>query len=206
MAAILAAAVLFTAGCASPSGNSKNTDEMINALAGVWEDADGDLIWFLPLEQTYVLQKENGRTGRGKFTTSEGYIYFNGFIYDIEMQDDGSFILDRNGSPADDSAESLDGVTFTTSAKTSITEYDNSQIDGTWVDEFGTTVTINTESMEYDLNTESSVSTGTMSDYEDGRGMYLFVDGEAFVILNEDGTLSFDTTDSDLSGSVFNRE
>ena len=40
----------------------------------------------------------------------------------------------------------------------------------------------------------------------DGRGLYLFTDGASFVILSEDGTLSFETNDKDLDGEIFRQE
>ncbi len=198
-------AILTLAGCGQ-NGNNENDDDMSKALAGVWADDAGDLIHFLPDESAYVLKKANGRIGRGSYTPSEGYLYFNRFIYDIGTQPDGSFKLRRNGSPADDSEESMDGFVFETSALTDIPVYDISLLNGTWVSESGTTVTIDTEIMEYGIHSESGSGSGTISNDEDGRGLYLFTDGASFVILSEDGTLSFETNDKDLDGEIFRQE
>ena len=201
---LVALAVLTVAGCGGRAGNADV--DMSKALAGVWVDDAGDLIHFLPGESAYVLKTANGRIGRGSYTPSEGHLYFNRFIYDIEMQLDGSFELRRNGSPADDSEESMDGFVFATSPLTDVPEYDTSLLNGTWVSESGTTVTIDTEIMEYGVHSESGTGSGTMSNYDDGRGLYLFTDGESFVILNEDGTLSFETNDEDLAGEIFRQD
>ena len=203
LAAILAAVLLFTAGCGA---GKQNDDDMSKALAGVWVDDAGDLIHFLPGESAYVLKTANGRIGRGSYTPSEGHLYFNRFIYDIEMQLDGSFSLRRNGSPADESEESMDGFVFVTSPLTDVPLYDASVLNGTWVSESGTTLTIDTEIMEYGVHSENGSGSGTMSDYDDGRGLYLFTDGESFVIYNGDGTLSFESTDKDLAGEIFKQD
>jgi len=196
-------AILTVVGCGA---GKQNDDDMSKALAGVWVDDAGDLIHFLPGESAYVLKMANGRIGRGNYTPSEGYLGFNRFIYDIEMQLDGSFKLRRNGSPADDSEESMDGFVFVTSPLTDVPEYDTSLLNGTWVSESGTTVTIDTETMEYGIHSESGAGSGTISNDGDGRGLYLFTDGASFVILNEDGTLSFESNDEDLAGEIFRQE
>ena len=78
-------------------------------------------------------------------------------------------------------------------------EYDISMLDGTWINEDGTTVTIDSGSMEYNLNSETTVGTGTISDEHDGRGLYLFSDGYVYFIY-DGGSLYFDTDEDDFSG------
>jgi hypothetical protein len=182
----------------SLAGCGGSADEVIQ-MSGVWEDDMGNLIEFLPEESSYILETAEGRIGRGEYKPESGLMFFNRFNYTFEALEDGSVMLYRNGSPADDSEESMDGFVFSPSSENSIDEYDISMLDGTWINEDGTTVTIDSGSMEYKLNSETTVGTGTISDEHDGRGLYLFSDGYVYFIY-DGGSLYFDTDEDDFSG------
>lgn len=190
------------AGCGS--GEAGN-DGPKPVYSGVWEDDAGDIIRFLPEEESYVLQKANGRIGTARYLPSEAYFDFNRFIYDIIPQDDGSIFLYRNGSPADDSEESMDGYFFRPSDKDDITVYELEDLLGTWVADNGTELSLDMETMEYNMVYENGVRSGTIGNEDDGRGYFLFVDDYAFFILDEDGSLRFETIDHELNGRVFRR-
>ena len=171
-------------------------------LYGVWEDVEGDMIEFLPDESAYILKKWNGRVGRGTYTPGES-ICFNRFIYTFGVLDDGSITLYRNGSPEDESEESLDGFIFFPSDETGIEENDLSLLEYTWVNDAGTTITFDTEAMEYYYDSEMTIGSGNINDENDGRGIFVFTHGRAFIIFNDDGSLSFETDNTDLSGDFY---
>ena len=186
--------VLSLAGCGEK-------EEEVIFMDGVWEDDWGNKIQFLPEESAYILRTEYGRSGRGSYTAESGLLYFNGFNYTFEMQDDGGVLLRRNGAPYDESEESMDGFVFWPSEDFDVAVYNLSYFDGTWANEYGTTISIDTESMEYDIETESMIGTGTLSDEGDGRGIHLYSDGFVFIEVNDDGSLSFESDDTDFAGT-----
>lgn len=184
--------VLSLVGCGEP-------EKKIIIVDGVWEDGSGNMIQFMPEESAYILKTANGRVGRSSYNTESGMFFFNGFLYDVEETDDGGIKVISNGYSIYEE-ESLDGFIFWPSDKTEIPENDLSYLDGTWSNEYGTTITIKTESMEYDIDTESMCGTGTLSDEGDGRGLHLYSDGFVFIEYNDDGSLSFESDNSAFDG------
>ena len=188
--------VLSLAGCGEK-------EEEVIFMDGVWEDDWGNMIQFIPEESAYILRTEYGRSGRGSYTAESGLLYFNGFNYTFEQQDDGGVLLRRNGAPYDESEESMDGFVFWPSDETEIPENDLNYLDGTWSNEYGTVISIDTGSMEYDIETESMSGTGTLSDEGDGRGIHLYSHGFVFIEYNDDGSLSFESDSADFDGTFF---
>lgn len=186
-------------------GKDAEPENIANAseLDGQWAGENGDKLLFLPGEGTYVLEKTNGRIGKGTYDVGNGQIGFNGFIYDLIPQGDGSIILYQNGHAAGDE-ENLDGAVFTKTGENDIWPYETDMLYGTWVNENGVRLTFDTEAMEYTFSSESGAGVGTIFDHNDGRGLFISPDGA--LILKSDGTLVIDTEEADFKDTVFSKE
>ena len=200
--AILAAMVFLT-GCSQDKGPELSPSQ----FDGTWVNGQGDALLLDSNSSSYILRKSNGRTGSSGYTVSEDrkslFLFFNGFLYNVLGQDDGTIILNQNGHAADEKAESMDEYVFVRDDSVSMKDFDLSDVNGTWENENGVAVTIDVPAREYRYSCETGVGTGTLANAEDGRGWYLFCDGFAFLILKEDGSLIFETEDPLFGGSVF---
>ena len=175
---------------------------------GTWVDGKGDILFLDSQNRSYTLRKPNGRIGSAEYYVFDGkiFIYFNGFLNEIVEMESGKFHLYQNGRSADDEAESLDGAVFTRDDSASVGEFALSDIDGTWTNEYGTVLTIDTSAREYRYNSDSGAGTGTVNDEANGMGWYLYADGRAYILPAEDGTLSFQTEDPDLAGTFVRQD
>ena len=80
-------------------------------------------------------------------------------------------------------------------------------LEGVWADDAGNLIHFLPDESAYVLKKANGrIGSGTINNEYDGRGLYLFTDGASFVILSEDGTLSFETNDKDLDGEIFRQE
>ena len=188
-------------GCGKDTGAENNGNA--SELEGQWAGENGDKLLFLPGEGTYVLEKPNGRIGKGIYDPGKGQIGFNRFIYDLIMQEDGSIILYQNGHAAGEE-ENLDGVVFKKTDENDIRPYETDLLSGTWINENGVHLTFDPDAMEYTFRSENGAGVGTIFDKNDGRGLFISPDGA--VILKSDGTLMIDTEEADFKGTVFSKE
>jgi hypothetical protein len=170
---------------------------------GTWIDGEGDVLLIDSQRGCYTFRKANGRTGIAEYSAIEGriFLYFNWFLYEVVETEPGEFRLVQNGRSADEDAESLDGVVFCRDDSVSVKDFSLYDADGTWVNESGVVLTIDASEQEYRYSSDDGTGTGTVNDDGVGMGWYLYADGNAYIILSEDGTLTFQTNDPLLSGT-----
>lgn len=189
--------------CCGSDADSEDTK--VVEFDGQWNDGNGNKIWFLPNEAAYLLETASGRIGKGEYVAESGQIGFNKFIYDLNVQEDGSIRLRRNGSPANEE-ENLDGAVFSPVEQPDIEPYEIISLSGSWVNEQGAHLTLDIDAMEYKWNSEHGAGVGTLFDDFDGRGLFIALDGGSAIVLRSDGTMIIETEDPDFKGTVFSRE
>ncbi len=142
-----------------------------------------------------MLETPDGRIGKGAYVVENGQIGFNRFIYDLNVQEDGSIRLRRNGSPANEE-ENLDGAVFRQVEQQDIEPYDIISLAGSWVNEKGVHLTFDIDAMEYRWNSENGAGVGTLFDEFDGRGLLMALDDSgSAIILRSDGTMLIETAE-----------
>ena len=203
---ILLIFAVFAAVFAGCGGSSDEGSVNLLNIDGTWTDDEGYTISFYPDESICVIRTPYGRIGQSSYTPEEGYFSFDGFIYDLQAVDPDTFSLRQNGHSIDEENESLDGYVFKRTDLAGIRAYDKSVFSGNWVNEIGTHITLNMDAMEYDTRSENGAGNGTIGDEGDGKGLFIFRDGKSYLILNDDGTLSIDSTDPDFTNTTFVRE
>ncbi len=171
--------------CGSPAGPAEEgTDDGLlvsdmASLDGVWSSDDGrSVLYFDSAEGCYLYHSHYGSTGRGAFSDESGkpMIDFCGFLYDLYLSDDGVLQLDRNGSDGGKTPD-LSGENFRRDDETQLTEWQLADLDGIWQNEAGETIAIDAANREYSACSPDYASSGTIGDDEDGRGPYLFDNG-----------------------------
>ncbi len=193
--------------CGSPAGpaEAEADDELLvsdmASLDGVWSSDDGlSVLYFDSADGCYLYHSPYGSTGRGVFSNESGkpMIDFCGFLYDFYLNDDGVLQLNRNGSDSGKTPD-LSGEKFRRDEEAQISEWQLADLDGTWQNEAGETIAIDAANREYSACSPDYASSGTIGDDEDGRGPYLFdngnraylcpaADSDSFVITNGLGT------------------
>jgi len=203
---------VMLAGCKKEEGSeADNTDPSLyevldNPTGSTWGSDSGDFIRIIPEESVYILKRESGRVGKGTYYPEDRMISFNGLIYEIGMVDQNNFYLIQNGDSTEADFESIDGMTFGKNDDDSFWAYDAEELNGTWINEDGTTLTIDMGAMEYTAYYEGGFASGTINDDEDGRGLFLSMEDFAYVIMRDDGSLTFDTTDPVFSAKTYIRQ
>ncbi|MBP5248428.1 MAG: hypothetical protein J6Z46_00310 [Lachnospiraceae bacterium] len=203
---ILLIFAVFTAVFAGCGDSSDEGPENLLNIDGTWTDDEGFAISFYPDESICVIRTPYGRIGHCSYTPEEGYFYFDGFIYDLQAVDPDTVSLRKNGHSRDETEESLDGYVFKRTDLPGIRAYDRAVFDGNWVNEIGTHLTLNMDTMEYDVHSESGAANGTIGDEDNGKGLFIFRDGKSYLILNDDGSLTVITEDPDFANTTFVRE
>ena len=192
--------------CMGCKSDAKSKDSTAVVFDGQWIDDNGNKILFLPDEAAYVLETPSGRIGKGAYVAENGQIGFNRFIYDLNVQEDGSISLRRNGSPANEE-ESLDGAVFRQAEQADIEIYDIASLAGTWGNEQGVHLTLDIDAMECKWTSELGPGVGTLFDKFDGRGLLMALDEDgSAIILRSDGTMIIETEEPGFKGTVFSRE
>lgn len=196
-------AMAICMGCGSEADSK---DSITVLFDGQWNDENGNKILFLPDEAAYVLETQSGRIGKGAYDVENGQIGFNKFIYDLNIQDDGSISLRRNGSPANEE-ENLNGAVFRQAEQPDIELYEIVSLAGSWGNDQGAHLTLDIDAMEYKWNSEYGAGVGTLFDEFDGRGLLMALDDDGCaIILRRDGTMIIETEEPGFKGTVFSRE
>ena len=155
-------------------------------LSGVWTDESGNILRLDTVESTYAYRTRYGRIGSGVLTAAENgenapQLEFGDFLYDFEVSD-GGFTLRSRGSGG---GESLDGARFTPGGE--IPEIPLEKLGGMWQNCEGETLVIDTSRMQYIACSKEAMSSGTVVDKQDGKGVYLFLNGFAYPRLDVGG-------------------
>jgi hypothetical protein len=192
--------------CMGCARNADPEESVTVIFDGQWNDENGNKILFLPDEAAYVLETPGGRIGKGAYAAENGQIGFNRFIYDLNVQDDGSISLRRNGSPANEE-ENLNGAVFRQAEQPDIELYEIESLAGSWRNDQGAHLTLDIDAMEYKWNSELGAGAGTLFDEFDGRGLLMALDDEgSAIVLRRDGTMIIETEEPGFKGTVFSRE
>ena len=143
-------------------------------LAGGWVDDDGNTLVIDTEDGTYGYRTYYGRVGRGDYTEDTGkpLLDYDNFNYDL-LSEDGGLTLRQNGSS---DRESLDGAHFG-QGESELYEWPIDELDGVWQDALGETLVIDSGRMEYLAYSKNGMTSGTLADQMDGKGIYLFLNG-----------------------------
>lgn len=165
-------------------------------LAGGWVDDNGNMLVIEPDDGSYGYRTYYGRVGRGDYheDTGKPMVIYDGFNYDLLSQD-GGLTLRQNGSS---DRESLDGAHFG-QGESNLYEWQISELDGIWQDALGETLIIDSSRMEYLAYSKDGMTSGTIADEIDGKGMYLFLNGRAYLCPSADRnsfTLFFEASET----------
>jgi len=207
---VLALNVMMFTGCAKEEENTADDTDLFEAVlnpeGSTWGSTGGDILRLLPAENAYILKRDTGRVGRGDFYPDDKFISFNGLLYEISMTDQNNFYLIQNGDSTEADFESIDGMSFGITDDDSFWAYDTPDLHGTWIDEDGSNLTLDMDIMEYTVYYEDGFASGTINDDQDGRGLFLSMSDNAYIILKDDGTLTFDTSEEDFAGKTYVRQ
>lgn len=178
----------------------------LGALDGVWFNSDGDLLEFDSTTESYRYQTYYGRVGSGEYSLVQEdlpMLEFDGFLYDFTLEEGDMLVLHQNGSG---DAESLDGMCFWWDEEDDLMSWDIIDMDGVWQDAEGETLVIDRNRMEYLACTSEMFRTGTIYDNYDGKGLYLYLNGYAYVCPGTDGfsfTLAFEPSEYEEANGTF---
>ena len=150
-------------------------------VAGVWSINDRYL-YIDPDGGYYIYATPEGRMGMGEYDNSNGApaIIFNDYYYDLAIREDGALVPIQNGEGYDDE-ESLDRITFFPDGADSLAMWNLSDLDGTWVDEYGEYIEIDSTAMQYSASSETTAAGGTIADDYNGKGTFLSLNGYGYI-------------------------
>ena len=190
-----------TGAASTPKDTTDNTDSSSSSmtaeeLAGGWVDDDGNTLVIDTEDGTYGYRTYYGRVGRGDYTEDTGkpLLDYDNFNYDL-LSEDGGLTLRQNGSS---DREGLDGAHFG-QGESELYEWPIDELDGVWQDALGETLVIDSGRMEYLAYSKDGMTSGSLADQMDGKGIYLFLNGYAYVCMSDDHnsfTLFFEDSDS----------
>lgn len=158
-------------------------------LDGMWSIDGTAKLYFDSTEGFYAYRTGWGLGGRGEFELSEAsgrpMIFFNGFLYNFLLCDDGVLLPNRNG---EGSGLTIHRHTFLRDDEAEIVEWDKSNWDGMWQNALGETIVINSSLMQYIACSPDYSMSGTMDDEGEGMGLYLYDNGtRAYLCPGDDG-------------------
>ena len=157
-------------------------------LSGTWSSERGNILELDFDNETYYYETFYGRGGAGECGIYDGrpMMDFDGFLYDFELNEDG-LVLRRNGSSTDESVESLDGMAFTRNDNVSAYVNEISDIAGYWTNNNGESLYIEDSDSTYVAQTAGGAqSVGTVGDDHNGKGIYLYLNGKAYIGVSLD--------------------
>ena len=157
-------------------------------LNGTWTTERGDVLELEFDNEIYYYSTFYGRSGEGECGIYDGrpMMDFDGFLYDFELSEDG-LVLRQNGYSTDESVESLDGMVFTYDGNNAVYVPDIEAIEGYWANNEGESLYIEASDSTYAAYSyDGSVIAGNVGDNHDGKGLYLYLNGKAYVSLSLD--------------------
>jgi len=158
-------------------------------LDGMWSIDGTSRLYFDSEEGFYAYRTGWGLGGRGEFELSEAsgrpMIFFNGFLYNFLLRDDGVLLPNQNG---EGSGLTIHRHTFLRDDEAEIVEWDKSNWDGMWQNALGETIVIDSSLMQYIACSPDYSMSGTMNDEGEGMGLYLYDNGtRAYLCPSDDG-------------------
>ena len=140
-------------------------------LDGMWSIDGTSRLYFDSEEGFYAYRTGWGLGGRGEFELSEAsgrpMIFFNGFLYNFLLRDDGVLLPNQNG---EGSGLTIHRHTFLRDDEAEIVEWDKSNWDGMWQNALGETIVIDSSLMQYIACSPDYSMSGTMND--EGEGFF----------------------------------
>ena len=134
-------------------------------LDGMWSIDGTSRLYFDSEEGFYAYRTGWGLGGRGEFELSEAsgrpMIFFNGFLYNFLLRDDGVLLPNQNG---EGSGLTIHRHTFLRDDEAEIVEWDKSNWDGMWQNALGETIVIDSSLMQYIACSPDYSMSGTMND------------------------------------------
>lgn len=183
-ALICLALFLAPAACGeAPSGPDGPTAPSAD-FDGLWVGEDGSVLSISAAAGRYQLQSAADRVGSGPYTEVDGAqkLEFDRFYYTLTADGADGLLLTQNG--ASDQAESLDGLRFTRGGDAALDWWEPMALDGVWEGENGALLTLDLYMLAYTAEDGGLSAAGTIADADDGRGIYLALNGRAYPILN----------------------
>lgn len=177
---------LAPAACGEAPSGPDTPSEPSAEFDGLWAGEDGSVLSISAADGRYRLQSAAGRIGSGPYTETDGAqkLEFDRFYYTLTADGEDGLLLTQNG--ASDQAESLDGLRFTRGGDAALDWWEPMELDGVWEGEDGTLLTLDLYTLAYTAEAGSLSAAGTIADADDGRGIYLALNGHAYPILSAD--------------------
>ena len=170
------------------NGDEESSGVLASDLNGTWSSECGNILELDFDSETYYYETFYGRGGAGECGIYDGrpMMDFDGFLYDFELSEDG-LVLRQNGYSTDESVESLDGMTFVRNGNVSVYVNEIGDIAGYWTDNEGESLYIEDSDSTYAAQTaDGAQSVGTVGDDHNGKGIYLYLNGKAYVGVSLD--------------------
>lgn len=170
------------------NGDEESSGVLASDLNGTWSSECGNILELDFDSETYYYETFYGRGGAGECGIYDGrpMMDFDGFLYDFELSEDG-LVLRQNGYSTDESVESLDGMTFVRNGNVSVYVNEIGDIAGYRTDNEGESLYIEDSDSTYAAQTaDGAQSVGTVGDDHNGKGIYLYLNGKAYVGVSLD--------------------
>ncbi len=185
---VLICVSLAACGNNGEDNSTESADYMAaDELTGVWADGDKNMLQLDTAQNTYTYRTWYGRIGSGSLITPGNdenvrQLDFDDFYYDFIIAD-GGFTLRQNG---ENEEENLNGAHFVRTDGEMV-QIPPETLDGMWQNAAGETLVIDTGRMAYIACSKQGISSGTVAEKEDGKGLYLFLNGFAYPRISANG-------------------
>ncbi len=171
-------------------GQDDFTPATLAEVSGTWVDDYGAVLQINADAESYLYRTDEGRVGQGWVRDADGeaWLNFNRYQHLFELSADGNTIYihpldsEMEDAPPDADTETLFYETFTRDDTADPGQWTLDELDGDWVGEDGSTISIDADNYTYEAQCEETGSTGDITEDEDGRGIYLYLNGHGFLI------------------------
>ena len=166
-------------------GQDDFTPATLAEVNGTWVDGYGAVLQINADAESYLYRTDEGRVGQGWVRDADGeaWLNFNRYQHLFELSADGNTIYihpldsEMEDAPPDADTETLFYETFTRDDTADPGQWTLDELDGDWVGEDGSTISIDADNYTYEAQCEETGSTGDITEDEDGRGIYLYLNG-----------------------------
>ncbi len=175
---------------AEEQGQADFTPASLEQVSGTWSNEDGAVLQISGEGESYLYRTAEGRVGQGWVRDADGeaWLNFNRYQHLFQLSDDGNTITlqplesELEDSPPDADTETMYYMTFTRDDSAYPDQWTLDELDGDWVGEDGSTISIDADNYTYEAQCAETGSTGDITEDEDGRGLYLYLNGHGFLI------------------------
>lgn len=157
-------------------------------LDGTWVSEDGWVIFLDAVANRYFLQAPSGRVGAGNYlpVESEPVVKFDGVSY-LMKKDGDRLTFTSKGTP---NGESLQGIVFLR-GEARLMNNSRTKLQGAWISDAGNRLSLDFDGMAYEYQAGSQTLSGEIRDDDNGKGLYLDVNGSAVYFIVAQGHESF---------------